>query len=409
LTLLEIPLSEPWPVESMASFLTEGPRNGVSPSDGGTVRGAVLTLSAITGAVFDESAIKEADFKANPPASKRVDHRDFLVCRGNGNPRLVGLGFFPGRDLPGVIFPDTMIALRVDNSRIDRKYLEFVWRSKRVRAQIEAGARTTNGTFKINQKVVEGIQIPVPPIEEQRRLAVMLDLADELRVKRRQSITLLEGLAKSIFLDIFGDPSANPKNWPTGNLGEIITDGPQNGLYKPASEYGSGVRIVRIDSFRDGVIPDLSTLKHLKVSGDELARWALRPGDLLINRVNSLEHLGKSALVPTLTEPTVYESNMMRFAVDGNILNPQFLIQVLQSADIKRQILSRAKNAVNQSSINQGDVRALRIILPPLRLQHEFLGEIKAADHIIRGAREQLRKFDELFASLQAKAFRGEL
>lgn len=249
----------------------------------------------------------------------------------------------------------------------------------------------------------------LPPVGEQQRIAEILDQADALLMNHRQSMRRLGDLAKSIFLDMFGDPSSNPKKWPTGSLGDIITDGPQNGLYKPASEYGSGVPIVRIDSFHAGVIPNLSSLKRLRISGDELTRWALRPGDLLINRVNSLEYLGKSALVPTLTEPTIYESNMMRFAVDLDIVDPEFLIHVLQSADIKRQILSSAKNAVNQSSINQRDVRALRVILPPLRMQREFLCTIKAKERVLHVAREQLCKLGELFESLKARAFKGEL
>jgi type I restriction enzyme S subunit len=253
------------------------------------------------------------------------------------------------------------------------------------------------------------LRIPLPSIEEQKRAAGMLDLANALLANRRRSLELLDDLAKSIFVDMFGDPGANPKNWPTGDLGEVITDGPQNGLYKPASQYGSGVPIIRIDSFRAGVISNLSALRRLRVSSDELARWELRPGDLLINRVNSLEHLGKSALVPPLEEPTVYESNMMRFAVDKDIVDPRFLIQALQSADIKRQILSSAKNAVNQSSVNQSDVRALRIILPPLEIQREFVHGMKKRAHAMAVARKELFKINELLESLEARAFRGGL
>ena len=402
-------ISSPWPVESLASFLIDMPRNGVSPSDGGTVRSTVLTLSAITGAAFDETASKEADFKVSPPASKRVDHRDFLVCRGNGNPNLVGLGFFPGRDLPDIVFPDTMIALRVDSGSIDHKYFEFAWRSRQVRSQIKAGARTTNGTFKINQGVVGKVKIPVPPIEEQRRIATLLGQAHEFRVKRKRSTALLEELARSIFLDEFGSPSVNPKNWPVTSLGKMIVDGPQNGLYKPSSNYGSGVPIVRIDSFYDGVITKLSSLKRLQVSETELKRWMLRPGDVLINRVNSLEFLGKSALVPYVVEPTVFESNMMRFSVDEDILHPRFLVQALQSAHVKSQILSKAKDAVNQSSINQSDVQSLEIFLPPRERQEKYVAYLERIDSLKESALGSAAKLEELFSSVQDRAFRGEL
>lgn len=249
----------------------------------------------------------------------------------------------------------------------------------------------------------------LPPIEDQRRIAKVLDQAGMLRAKRRQAIALLDDLAKSIFLDMFGDPGANPKNWPVTSLTKLIANGPQNGLYKPASSYGSGVPIVRIDAFYHGVITKLNSLKRLQVSYIELKRWMLHPGDVLINRVNSLEYLGKSALVPDLREPTVFESNMMRFSVDEDVLHPRFLVEVLQSAYIRSQVLSKAKNAVNQSSINQSDVCSLKIFVPPRERQQKYVTELERIDSLRETALRNRTKLDELFSSLQKGAFRGEL
>ncbi|MEV3923500.1 restriction endonuclease subunit S [Actinomadura coerulea] len=254
------------------------------------------------------------------------------------------------------------------------------------------------------------LEVPSPPtINKQQWIAEVLDRASELRVKRRRAITLLDDLARSIFLDMFGDSGSNPHRWDIGVLDDVIDRGPQNGLYKPSSKYGSGVPIVRIDAFHGGSIKKLDSLKRLQVSSAELKTWGLQEGDVLINRVNSLKHLGKSAYVPKLVEPTVYESNMMRFSVNKSILSPQFLVQMLQTADIKNQILRRAKNAVNQSSINQGDVRALRIFIPPLEMQQEYVRRLKLIGIVKLTSHKQLPTLDELFASLQGRAFRGEL
>jgi type I restriction enzyme, S subunit len=373
-----------------------------------SVEAPYLRVANVYRNYLDLDEIKKIRLTERELERTSLESGDLLVVEGHGNPNEVGRVAMWDGSISPCVHQNHLIRVRLD-SRAVPAFIVTLLNSPEGRLHLLRSANTTSGLNTISTSDVRTTPVILPPLEEQRRIAEVLGKSDGLRAKRRRAIALLDDLVRSIFLDMFGDPSTNPKNWPTGNLGEIITDGPQNGLYRPASEYGSGVPIVRIDSFRDGVIPDFSRLKRLRVPGNEVARWALRPDDLLINRVNSLEHLGKSALVPTLAEPTVYESNMMRFAVDGNILNPQFLIQVLQSADIKRQILSRAKNAVNQSSINQRDVRALRIILPPLRLQLEFVQEIKAARHIIRVARQQLRKLDELFAALQVRAFRGEL
>jgi type I restriction enzyme S subunit len=128
-----------------------------------------------------------------------------------------------------------------------------------------------------------------------------------------------------------------------------------------------------------------------------------------VNRVNSREYLGKSALIPELAELTVFESNLMRFAVDECAIEPRYLINVLQTSSLRNQILRAAKDAVNQSSINQQDVTDLMIHLPPLDLQREFVGRVEAVDKLRASHRASLAELDALFASLQHRAFRGEL
>jgi len=208
---------------------------------------------------------------------------------------------------------------------------------------------------------------------------------------------------------MFGDADSNPHGWPTRSLGSLIVVGPQNGLYKPASDYGGGTPILRIDAFYDGVVTKLATLKRLRVTDKELELFGLQAGDLVINRVNSLDYLGKSALIPALAEPTVFESNMMRFRVNLADIDPVYLIQFLQLGFIKRQILSRAKNAVNQSSINQQDVKSLTVLLPPLHLQQSFADRLRAIESLKINHRIALAESDALFASLQHRAFAGAL
>src|ERR1019366_6514209 len=113
----------------------------------------------------------------------------------------------------------------------------------------------------------------------------------------------------ALFLDTFGDPAANPKGWPVMTLGEAISSGPQNGLYKPATDYGSGVRILRIDSFEDGTIVEQGALKRLRIDQETTDKFQLSEGDIVVNRVNSPPQLGKSGLIPWLEEPVVFESN----------------------------------------------------------------------------------------------------
>ncbi len=146
-------------------------RNGLSPSTDGRCEARVLTLSAVTRGTFDPTASKISTFQSEPKLSTRVSSSDFLICRGNGNPALVGIGVHPPKDFPDIVFPDTVIAVRIDNTRIDPRFLEIAWNQRDVRRQIVAVARTTNGTFKVNQQGLGGVEIPLPRLDEQQRFA----------------------------------------------------------------------------------------------------------------------------------------------------------------------------------------------------------------------------------------------
>ncbi len=266
-------------------------------------------------------------------------------------------------------------------------------------------------TFKeVSKKIVADLQIPLPPLAEQKRIAGILDAADALRAKRREALAQLDTLLQSTFLDMFGDPVTNPKGFDVELLGELIAVGPQNGLYKPERNYGSGVRILRIDGFYGGAVNDLRTLKRVDVSEREIQKYGLSESDIVINRVNSRSHLGKSALIPDLGgEPVVFESNMMRLSVDTTRVSPFFMIHFLQTSFIRNQILRSAKDSINQSSINQGDVRELRILVPSGDSQRHFVSIAESVEQQKARQRAHLAELDTLFASLQSRAFRGDL
>lgn len=170
-----------WDTVMVKDVLTIPVRNGVSPSKSGTHHGAVLTLSAITRGRFDPLAVKESMFAATISAGDEVCEQDFLVCRGNGNPDLVGAGCFPSSDMPGVAFPDTAIAIRPSPRVFERAYFASVWTAAYVRQQIRALAKTTNGTYKINQAALGSIVLPAPPLDVQRQFGELAKANEGIR------------------------------------------------------------------------------------------------------------------------------------------------------------------------------------------------------------------------------------
>lgn len=193
-----------WPHARLSDVLAKPLRNGVSPSNAGTVRARVLTLSAITGRQFDPSASKLGTFQTPPPPDQSVDSADLLICRGNGNLKLVGKGYFPPASLPDVTFPDTVIAARIDTARVEPAYLEHVWNGDSVRRQVEAVARTTNGTYKVNQTMLESIVFPAPPLALQSQFSAHVGRIRRLRQSQRRSLEVLDLFFASVQHRAFG-------------------------------------------------------------------------------------------------------------------------------------------------------------------------------------------------------------
>jgi len=183
---------------SRFSALASSMRNGLSPSKSGSYHSKVLTLSAITQGCFDSSAWKDGFFSEEPPAEKRVSGEDFYVCRGNGNKHLVGTGEYPSFPMKDMVFPDTMIAVRIEQERIILPYLRCAWSQPATRKQIEASAKTTNGTFKINQTALGNIELLVPPLELQQEFADFAASVDKSKFAVQKALDELNATTKKI-------------------------------------------------------------------------------------------------------------------------------------------------------------------------------------------------------------------
>lgn len=179
-------------------------RNGISPSRAGRHKGRVLTLSAITRGAFDDSAVKEAMFAAPLADGDEVSARDFLVCRGNGNKSLVGVGCFPHHDMPGVAFPDTAIAVRPKSDVLTPRFLAAQWQSQWVRQQIDGIAKTTNGTFKINQAGLSGIKLILPPLLAQRAFEERVGSVESILRQQSEALKRAEATFQSLLARTFG-------------------------------------------------------------------------------------------------------------------------------------------------------------------------------------------------------------
>ena len=249
------------------------------------------------------------------------------------------------------------------------------------------------------------IQIPLLPLPEQRRIAEILDKADALRAKRRAVLVQLDTLTQYIFLDMFGDPATNPKGWPVRTIRDLL-ESASYGTSEKAEATGE-FPVLRMNNITRTGEMDFAKLKYMDLKEDQRERYLVRTGDVLFNRTNSADLVGKTAIYRE-ENPMAYAGYLIRLRVNRKY-EPEYLAAFLNTVYSKRVLRSMCKSIIGMANINATELQALRIPVPPHPVQHEFAGCITAVEKLKATHRISLAEQDDLFTTLQQRAFRGDL
>lgn len=258
----------------------------------------------------------------------------------------------------------------------------------------------------LNKKKLAQINIPLPPLEEQKRIAAILDKADAVRRSRQKAIRLTEELLRSTFLDMFGDPVTNPKEWDKKLLIELIdTKRPITyGILKPGEDIPHGIPYVRVVDMKNGTIEVLTVRRTTKEIATQYKRSTLHTNDLLLSIRG---HVGRLAIVPEELNYANITQDTARLAV-GDALTSEYLFSLLESHQMQHWMKNRTKGA-GVKGINLADVKEMPILIPPRRLQDQYTRMFKTIRSHQKHNRDSTIWFNNLFNSLLQKAFRGEL
>ncbi|ORC24910.1 hypothetical protein BXO91_15775 [Rhodococcus qingshengii] len=258
----------------------------------------------------------------------------------------------------------------------------------------------------VNRGQFLATEILLPPLSEQRRIAAILDHVDALRAKRREALRDLRLLPQDVYLERFGDPIANTRRLPVVPLGDLID--PERpltyGILMPGPDQGvSGVKYVRVVDMKDGEI----LVSGVRSTTSEIAaayrRSRLRSGDLLMSIRG---HVGRFATVPDVLDGANITQDTARFALVG--ANGDYVRECLSTYGFQRW-MDRHTKGVAVRGINLGDLRKMPIPVPSTAEQEEFSSQVRQINILKRKQQSALGAFDDLFASLQSRAFRGEL
>jgi type I restriction enzyme S subunit len=254
--------------------------------------------------------------------------------------------------------------------------------------------------------MIESLEIPLPPLDEQKRIAVILDKADQLRQKRRQAIALLDGLTESIFLEMFGDPMSNPHGFEAVELDNLVERkrGISYGIVQRGQEFSGGVPVLRIGDILDGEVTTDELVRTDPQIASKFQRTRLLGGELVISIRGTV---GRCAVVPeTLTGANVSREIAVIPSLERE--RNEFHLALIRTEPAQRRLRDDIKG-VAQSGINLEDLRKLPIIRPPLHMVEKFLRMCSK----LSAQRRRAKLFDELgektFSSLQHRAFSGQL
>ena len=263
---------------------------------------------------------------------------------------------------------------------------------------------------RLGPKQLASFQIPLPPLAEQKRIAGILDAADALRAKRREALAQLDSLLQSTFLDMFGDPVTNPKGWEVKPLNELLGEKSTNGAYYPKDAYSSvGTRMVHMANAFYGVV-NPNEVKRVDAPLADIEKYGLLPTDILVSR-RSLNYEGsaKPCLIPETDEPLIFESSLIRVRPDRERVLTIYLFHYLLNDRARAKYVFPLVTRSTISGISQSNLMKVKVVLPPLDLQLRFAAVVESIEQQKASQRAHLAELDTLFASLQSRAFRGDL
>ena len=216
----------------------------------------------------------------------------------------------------------------------------------------------------------------LPSIDKQISIVKQLDLISDTIAYYSKQIEHLDNLVKARFVEMFGDPLINTKKWKECTIGELATD-VRYGTSKPSVD-GGKYPYLRMNNLTNNGELDLTDLKYIDVSDDEKEKCVVRKGDILFNRTNSIDLVGKTTLF-NLDEEMIIAGYIIRVRLNSQIL-PEILAQYMNSSALKKLLRKMAKGAVNQANINAQELQSIKVYVPDLELQNRFSSFVQQVD-----------------------------
>lgn len=365
----------------------------------------ILSMTMRDGLVDQGNKFKKRVAGADLSAYKVVSAGQLVV----GFPIDEGVLSFQRLYPKAIVSPAYSVWDVADPDAVDPTYLENFLRSPiALRYYVSKMRGTTARRRNLPTDLFLELGVPLPDVGKQGHIVHVLDRVDELRAKRREALDLLDELEQQIFLRLFGK-AAGGNRWDRVSVGSCAEV--QGGLQVSAARRTNPKEVpyLRVANVYRGRL-DLAEIKYLRATDTEIARTLLREGDLLVveGHGNAAE-IGRAAVWDGSISGCVHQNHLIRIRFDVAKVSPVFACSYLNSPEGRRHLLRAARTTSGLNTISVSDVRSTPILLPSRELQESYEQKLAEARKLKQPYQASLAELDELFASVQDRAFRGEL
>ena len=363
-----------------------------------------LRITDIQDGNVDWETVPRCECDARSAAASQLLPGDIVFARTGAT---TGKSFLIRECPDNAVFASYLIRVRVGESA-EPRFVSHFFQTSDYWSQI---AKCARGAAQpgVNATVLKSIEVPLPPLAEQRRIADILDKADALRAQRRAALAELDGLTQSIFLDLFGDPAGNPLGFPMHRLGDLaskFSDGPFGSNLKSSHYTESGIRVIRLQNIGVGEMRNDDQAFISEKHFASLKKHECLSGDVLVGTLGDPNL--RACIQPASLPLALNKADCVQIRPDDRIANATYICALLNQPGTERMAQDKIVGQT-RLRISMGRLRELAVPLPPLKLQADFARRITAIETLKSRHRTALAELDTLFASLPHRAFRGEL
>ena len=312
---------------------------------------------------------------------------DVLLMSRNPHLRKAGVV-----DFEGICSDVSYVCRTKDESVLLQRYLPFIFQTDHFWEFAERNKKGSTNFF-LNWSDFEKYEFDLPGIEEQRKLTELLWAAQDTKMAYQGLLRQSDELVKSQFIEMFGTTMDNPHGYPVGTISDVVCD-VHYGTSRKASDDGE-YTYLRMNNITYGGELDLTDVKRISVPQKELDGCLVKKGDVLFNRTNSRELVGKTCAF-MLDAPMIIAGYIIRLRMNGKVC-PEYLSTFLNLDSSKKMLMALSKGAVGQANINAKEVQAVEIVIPPIEVQRRFCHLVHQTDkskylnpvHYMRGRKRR--------------------